>query len=159
MMGSFSSKDKRTSIRVVQVKETTLEIQGTRLSPKAKKSTRTTVKHGGHTSNSHEVVEAAPQPRETEREYDLEDMNGKSVEAELIMNNALESQRRESIDVPNGGLVDEGQSLKVSVLHPINICPHAILLKQNSALACTPIRHLQNNVQPHTIPPRPRGVM
>lgn len=34
-MGSFSSKD-RTSIRVVRVHETTLEVQGTRLSPKKK---------------------------------------------------------------------------------------------------------------------------
>ena len=36
-MGSFSSKGKHTSIRVVQVRETTLEVQGTRLSPKVKR--------------------------------------------------------------------------------------------------------------------------
>ena len=40
-MGSFASKD-RTSIRVVRVQETTLEVQGTRLSPKKKGVRQTT---------------------------------------------------------------------------------------------------------------------
>ena len=36
-MGSFSSKDKQT-VRVVQVRETTLEVQGRRMSPKTKRN-------------------------------------------------------------------------------------------------------------------------
>ncbi|ELU10056.1 hypothetical protein CAPTEDRAFT_193359 [Capitella teleta] len=99
-MGSFSSKDKRTSIRVVQVKETTLEIQGTRLSPKAKKTTKTIKQAGSSREEKHDESEAEASPPEAPM---------KSVEAELIMKNELESTRRESIEIPNGGIdLNEG---------------------------------------------------
>ena len=86
-MGSFSSKDKQT-VRVVQIKETTLEVQGKRMSPKAKRNrkdekneskqqaSRRTKKDGGKNSKENDISDAVvPFKEEDSDKYSEEIIN------------------------------------------------------------------------------------